>query len=160
MLSNHRPKVLCVDDDEDSRVMLKALLSLARIEAITVGTAAHALSMMRAERFDLCVMDAWLPGVDGFELCRQIRAIKPYVPVLFFSGAAYEADKKRGIAAGAIAYVVKPDIAGLLRSVLQLVAFAVRPANRQVIPLRRKVKSISPPFMQKTPQPLYAGWKR
>jgi DNA-binding response OmpR family regulator len=160
MLSNHRPKVLCVDDDEDSRVMLKALLSLARIEAITVETAAHALSMMRAERFDVCVMDAWLPGVDGFELCRQMRVIKPHVPILFFSGAAFEADKKMGMEAGATAYVVKPDIAGLLRSVMQFVSFAVIPTASQVSPLRRKVRNISPALIHKTAQPLYAGWKR
>jgi DNA-binding response OmpR family regulator len=159
MPSTHRPKVLCVDDDEDSRVMLKTLLALAQVEAKTVDTAAHALSLIRTERFDLCVVDAWLPGVDGFELCRQIRAIKPYVPILFFSGAAFEADKKRGIAAGATAYVVKPDIAGLLLTVRHFVSLAGRPAPRP-IPLRRKVKNISRPFMQKTAQPSYAGWKR
>jgi DNA-binding response OmpR family regulator len=160
MHSNHRPRVLCVDDDEDSRVMLKTLLALARIEAETVGTAAQALSLVRAKRFDLYVMDAWLPKIDGFQMCRRIRNSDADTPIVFFSGAGHDADKKRGIEAGASAYVVKPDIAELLRSVRQFVSFAARPANRQVIPLRRKVKSISPPFMQKTPQPLYAGWRR
>lgn len=160
MRSNYRPRVLCVDDDEDSRVMLRTLLAFARIEAKTVRTAAHALALMRSERFDLCVMDVWLPGVDGFELCRQIRSIEPRVPILFFSGAAYAADKKRGIEAGATAYVVKPDIAGLLRSVMHLVSLPVRLTSRQAIPSRRKVKNISPPFIHKTAQPLSVGWKR
>lgn len=160
MRSNYRPRVLCVDDNEDSRVMLRTLLALARIEAITVGTAAQALSLVRAERFDLCVTDARLPGVDGFELCRQIRSIEPRVPILFFSGAAYAADKERGIEAGATAYLVKPDIAGLLRSVRQFVSLAVRPTARQAIPLRRNVKNISPPFIHKTAQTLSVSGKR
>ncbi len=53
MLSNSLPRVLCVDDDEDSRVMLITLLRLALIEAKAVGTAAQALSSIQAERFDL-----------------------------------------------------------------------------------------------------------
>jgi DNA-binding response OmpR family regulator len=44
-----------------------------------------------------------LPDLDGFELCRRMRAFDPHTPILFFSGAAYEADKKRGIEAGSLA---------------------------------------------------------
>ena len=123
MPSNPLPRVLCVDDDEDSRVMLIALLRLALIETKAVGTAAQALWSIQAERFDLYLLDAWLPDLDGFELCRRIRAFDPLTPILFFSGAAYEADKKRGIEAGANAYWIKPDLAGLLGSVTQFLAF-------------------------------------
>ena len=91
-----RLKVLCVDDDEDSRVMLTTLLKLALIDAKAVGTGAEALSSIRAEHFDLYLLDAWLPDLDGFELCRRMRDFDPDTPILFFSGAAYEADKKRG----------------------------------------------------------------
>src|SRR6202521_6300108 len=105
-----RPRVLCVDDDEDSRVMLITLLRLALIEARAVGTAAQALSSIQTERFDLYLLDARLPDLDGFELCRRMRAFDPHTPILFFSGAAYEADKKRGIEAGADGYVIKPDV--------------------------------------------------
>jgi CheY-like chemotaxis protein len=48
-----RPRVLCVDDDEDSREMLTVLLRLALMEAKTVGTAVQALSSIQTERFDL-----------------------------------------------------------------------------------------------------------
>jgi DNA-binding response OmpR family regulator len=57
-----------VDGDEDSRFMLIMLLGLAMIEATAAGDAAEALSLMQAERFDLCLLDAWLPKIDGFEL--------------------------------------------------------------------------------------------
>src|SRR5713226_2567047 len=89
MLSDPRPRVLCVDDDEDSRVMLTTLLRLALIEAKAVGTAAQALSLIQTERFDLYVLDSRLPDLDGFELCRRMRAFDLHTPILFFSGAAY-----------------------------------------------------------------------
>jgi len=144
MLFKPQLRVLCVDDDEDSRVMLITLLRLALIEAKAVGTGAQALSLMQRERFDLYLLDGWLPGLDGFELCRQMRAFDPHTPILFFSGAAYEADKKRGIEAGANAYLVKPDVDGLVGSITQLVSDAER-ATAKVIPFRRKM-CFSPPF--------------
>lgn len=116
MLSNPRPRVLCVDDDEDCHVMLSTLLEIQLVEAKTVGTSAQALLAIQTEHFDLYSLDSRLPDRDGFELCRPIRAVEPYAPILFFSGAAYEADKKLGIAAGANGYVIKPDIHGVLRS--------------------------------------------
>ena len=128
MLSNPRPRVLCVDDDEDSREMLSMLLKFWRIETKAVGTATQALSLIKAERFDLYLLDTWLPDLDGFELCRRMRACDPHTPILFFSGAAYEVDKKRGIEAGANAYVIKPDVDGLVGSITQFVSHAASPA--------------------------------
>ena len=104
--------------------MLITLLKHELIEAKAVGTAAQALSSIQTERFDLYLLDASLPDLDGFELCRRMRDFDPDTPILFFSGAAYEADKKRGTEAGADAYVIKPDLDGLLGSIKQFVAFA------------------------------------
>ena len=115
------PTVLCVDDDEDSREMLSLLLKFWRIETKTVGTAAEALSLMQAERFNLYLLDTFLPDLDGFELCRRVRALDTQAPILFFSGAAYEADKQKGIDAGANAYVAKPDVEGVLGCIKQFV---------------------------------------
>jgi two-component system response regulator MprA len=135
-----RLRVLCIDDDEDSRVMLTELLKLAFIEAKAVGTGAEALSSIQAEPFDLYMLDARLPDVDGFELCRRLRAIDRKTPILFFSGAAFEADKKKGIEAGANAYLVKPDLAGLVTSIRQFAAEARRPTAK-IIPFKRKSRS-------------------
>ncbi|HAF23628.1 MAG TPA: hypothetical protein DCK93_12085 [Blastocatellia bacterium] len=121
---NPQPRVLCVDDDEDSREMLSTLLKLRQIETKAVGTATQALSLIQAEHFDLYLLDTWLPDLDGFELCRRMRDFDPHTPILFFSGAAYDADKKRGIEAGANAYVIKPDVDGLLGSITQFVSHA------------------------------------
>ena len=143
MRSTPQPRVLYVDDDEDSRVMLTALLRLALIEAKAVGTAAQALSLIQTERFDLYLLDSRLPDIDGFELCRRLRAFDQHTPILFFSGAAYEADQKRGIESGANAYLIKPDLAGLVSTVTSFVSQPQSPTAR-IIPFRRKVNSSSP----------------
>jgi len=118
---NCQARVLYVDDDEDSREMLCLLLRSSRIEVKAVATAAQALSSIQIEPFDLYLLDSWLPDLDGFELCRRIRRLLPHAPILFFSGAAYETDKQRAIEVGANAYVIKPDVGGLLESITQFI---------------------------------------
>jgi DNA-binding response OmpR family regulator len=137
-----RLRILCVDDDEDSRVMLTTLLKLALIDAKAVGTGAQALSSIRREHFDLYMLDARLPDVDGFELCRRMRDFDPDTPILFFSGAAFETDKKKGIEAGANAYVIKPDLDGLVSNIKQFASQPVSPMAR-IIPFKRKTSRSS-----------------
>jgi DNA-binding response OmpR family regulator len=102
------------------------------------------LSLIQAERFDLYLLDSRLPDLDGFELCRRMRALDAHTPILFFSGAAFEADKKRGIEAGADAYVIKPDIHGLVGSITRFCSPA-KNATAKIIPFKPK-RSSSPPF--------------
>jgi DNA-binding response OmpR family regulator len=104
--------------------MLITLLRHELIEAKAVGTGAQALSSIQTERFELYLLDSRLPDLDGFELCRRMRDFDPDTPILFFSGAASEADKKRAIEAGANAYVIKPDVDGLLGSIKEFVSRA------------------------------------
>jgi DNA-binding response OmpR family regulator len=101
------------------------------------------LSSIQTEPFDLYLLDSRLPDLDGFDLCRQMRAFDPNTPILFFSGAAYEADKKRGIEAGANAYVIKPDLDCLLGSIKQFVPRA-KGAAQQLIPAERTVNTSLP----------------
>jgi two-component system response regulator TrcR len=88
------------------------------------------------------LLDVWLPDLDGFELCRRMRDYDSHTPILFFSGAAHEADKKRGIKAGADDYVIKPDLAGLVGTIRQFVSQAEN-GGAKIIPFTRKM-SFSP----------------
>jgi DNA-binding response OmpR family regulator len=135
MLSNPLSRVLCVDDDEDACEMLSLLLKAYRIDAICARSAAAAWPIIKAENFDLYLLDGWLPTVDGFEFCRQIREFDTTTPILFYSGAAYDADKQKGIAAGANAYLTKPDVDGLIETIVDLIATAKAKnvAGRQVV---------------------------
>ena len=124
MPSNTLYRVLCVDDDEDACEMLSFLLKSHGIDAACARSAAEARLKITAEYFDLYLLDAWLPNIDGFELCRQIRESDSRTPILFYSGAAYDSDKQKAFAAGATAYVIKPDVEGLVETIPDLIAKA------------------------------------
>lgn len=124
MPSTIRSRVLCVDDDNDACVMLTVLMSLYGIDVTCARSAAEAWPLIKTKGFDLYSLDGWLPELDGFEFCRQIRDFDPNTPIIFYSGAAYDADKQRGAAAGANAYVTKPDVDGLIETIVDLIAKA------------------------------------
>jgi two-component system OmpR family response regulator len=122
--SHTRSRVLCVDDDQDACEMLSVLLKMHEIDATCVRSAAAAWQKINAENFDLYLLDGWMPGVDGIDFCRQLRASDANTPILFYSGAAYGSDKKKGMAAGANGYVAKPDVEALIPTILDLIANA------------------------------------
>lgn len=123
-----RSRVLCVDDDADACEMLTVLMSAYGIDATCVQSVADAWLAINQQAFDLYVLDGWLPHLDGFEFCRQIRETDAKTPIIFYSGAAYEADKQKGMAAGANAYVSKPDLEGLIATISNLIARANAPS--------------------------------
>jgi len=112
--------VLSVDDDEDSGEILALLMKSHQVAVTTAYSSAEALSRIKSNCFDLYLLDVWLPGLNGFELCRLIRESDLETPILFYSGAAYHADKQKAFAAGANAYVAKPDVEGLMETMLAL----------------------------------------
>ena len=122
MPSLTRSRVLCVDDDEDACEMLRMLMNSYGIDATCARSAVDAWPLIKAEHFDLFMLDAWLPRLDGFAFCRQIRAFDSNTPILFYSGAAYDTDRQKGMAAGANAYVTKPDLEGLIETTVDLIA--------------------------------------
>ena len=101
-------RILYVDDHEDSRWMMKALLEMWNYEVALACAADDGLHLAQSEQFDLYFLDAHLPDESGFELCKRICVVPGHAPVVFISTAPYEADKQRGLQAGAIAYLAKP----------------------------------------------------
>ena len=115
-------RVLCVDDHHDTSEMLELLLSKEDYEVETAGTMEEACRLAEQKRFDLHVLDRRLPDATGLELCGRLQQITPDVPCIFYSGDAYELHRREAIAAGAAAYVPKPDIDGLINAVQKLLA--------------------------------------
>jgi len=134
----NRFRVLSVDDNEDACEVLSLLLSLYGIDATCARSAAAAWPLIKQGGFDLFILDGWLPEIDGFEFCRQIREFDADTPVLFYSGAAYDTDRQRGLAAGATAYLVKPDVDSLIETILDLAATANVTAGNVVVPATMK----------------------
>lgn len=117
-------QVLFVDDDAEAGEMLSLLLKSHGVEVTCAESAAAAWLKINARCFDLYLLDAWLPELDGFELCRQIRQCDSGTPILFYSGAAFDADRQKGMSAGANAYVIKPDLESLIETMTGLLATA------------------------------------
>ena len=115
-------RVLCVDDHHDTSEMLELLLAKEDYEVETAGTMEEACRLAAQKQFDLFVLDRRLPDASGVELCERLQQIAPGVPCIFYTGDAYELHRREAIAAGAAAYVAKPDIDGLIDAVQKLLA--------------------------------------
>jgi DNA-binding response OmpR family regulator len=116
-----RKRILLVDDDEDTRIMMRFLLLEYGYEPIIATSLSDALESAKVGGFALCILDHWITRSKGTELCQQIRAFDSFTPILFYSGAGYKSDITEGLNAGAQAYVVKPDFEGLMQSIAKLV---------------------------------------
>lgn len=121
-MSQPRCRVLCIDDHEDTSEMMQLILSQEDYEVVTALSVNEAIQLATASEFDLYVLDRHLPDGSGLELCQKLSQITPGVPCIFYSGDAYDIHRSEALAAGAEAYVAKPDIDGLIESVRQLLA--------------------------------------
>ena len=117
-------RILCVDDNEDTCELLKAMLGMADLDVVTVPDVDEALRLIESERFDLYVLDGGLRGVNGLSLCEQIRASDARAPIVIFSGHGFASDIKAGMLAGANAYLVKPDSSELVPTIRRLLRAA------------------------------------
>jgi len=115
-------RVLCIDDHEDTSEMLKLLLIQEDYEVVTAVTMQEALRLATSQEFDLYVFDKHLPDGSGLELCAKFNEATPGVPCLLYTGDAYDVHRVEALAAGADAYVAKPDIDGLIESVHKLLS--------------------------------------
>ena len=121
-MSQPKCRILCVDDHKDTSEMLSLLLSQEDYGVSTARSAQEALKLAASQEFDLYVLDKRLPDSDGLKLCQQLSEITPTVPCMFYSGDAYEIHRRQAIDAGAVAYVTKPDIEGLIDNVRKVLS--------------------------------------
>jgi DNA-binding NarL/FixJ family response regulator len=109
--------VLIVDDDPDAISMLNAALSEAQMTALVALSGEQALTIARRIRPDLILMDAMMPGMDGFEACQKIKSdtVIAHIPVVFMTGLSASEDMVKGFDSGGIDYVTKPiDLKALI----------------------------------------------
>jgi DNA-binding response OmpR family regulator len=117
-------RVLCVEDDRDTRDMLKFKLGLSEFEAVVASDTDAALRLMERDRFSLYVLDGGLRCAKGLSLCEQIRAADARTPIVIFSGYGSASDIEAGMRAGANAYLVKPDSSELIPTIRRLLETA------------------------------------
>ena len=98
--------VLVIDDDPAIVELLRDFLVASDFRALEATNGQQALDIIAREPVDCLIMDVMMPGLSGFDLCRQIRA-RHDAPILFLSARADETDKIRGLMLGADDYIVK-----------------------------------------------------
>ncbi len=103
-----RGRVLCSEDDADSRELIVLVLKGTGYQVVCTETGTQALDLAKNERFDLFLVDNWMPGITGPDLTRLIREFNQTTPILFYSAAAFESDMQLAFEAGAQGYLTKP----------------------------------------------------
>jgi two-component system alkaline phosphatase synthesis response regulator PhoP len=103
-------RILIVEDEQDLVRLLKYNLDKEGFRVNTVSDGSLVLSEMRREEPDLLILDLMLPGLDGLEICRQVRRHDrySYIPILMLTARSDEADRVVGLEIGADDYVTKP----------------------------------------------------
>ncbi|MFL6079903.1 MAG: response regulator transcription factor [Ornithinibacter sp.] len=100
-------RVLVVDDDVTVREVVVSYLRAAGHEVVEAADGAEALRAMRSDPADLVVLDLMMPGIDGLEVCRRLRASGD-VPIVMLTALGAEVDRVVGLESGADDYVTKP----------------------------------------------------
>jgi two-component system OmpR family response regulator len=109
MTENDRiPQVLVVDDEPNIRDLIQVALKFHGCSVTTAGSGKDALRQAESTRPDLIVLDVMMPDMDGFEVCRRLRAAGNEVPVIFLTARDTSSDTVTGLAIGGDDYVTKP----------------------------------------------------
>ncbi len=117
-------KIVIVDDDRALRDRLQRVLEGAGYDVAQAPSGLRLLSLLEVDRPDLVLLDVAMSWIDGFELCRALKANANYrqIPVVFISGRSGREDIDTGLECGAAAYFVKPlDTLALLERLAELV---------------------------------------
>ena len=104
-------RLLCVDDEDDIRTILELALSLdPAIDAEIVGSAEELLARAHGAPYDAFVLDGMMPGIDGYETCRRLKAdpATAPTPVVFLTAKTQRDEVARSLAIGAVACLTKP----------------------------------------------------
>jgi two-component system cell cycle response regulator DivK len=103
-------RILVVEDQDDNRQILRDLLTASGYELIEAVDGEQGVTLAQQERPDLILMDIQLPGIDGYEVTRRIKANEALrnIPIIAVTSYALSGDDQKAFAAGCDAYVTKP----------------------------------------------------
>jgi two-component system, cell cycle response regulator DivK len=100
--------VLIVEDDYPSFVYLNTLIGYARATTHHIQDGLKAIDFCRDNHVDLVLMDIQLPGISGFDATREIKKLKPQLPIVAQTAFALKGEKEKSLDAGCDAYITKP----------------------------------------------------
>ena len=124
-------RALIVEDNREIAALVRLHLRDVQCEADIASDGRRGLALASSHRYDLVVLDLMLPEMDGLAVCREIRTLPGYVPILMLTAKSTELDRVLGLEMGADDYLVKP--------------FSVRELQARVKALFRRVEALSSP---------------
>jgi two-component system response regulator VicR len=101
-------KIMLADDEQAMRTLVERIIQDIGYEFVAVNDGTSVLEVFEAEKPDLLLLDVMLPGMDGFEVCQELRARGVSTPVIFLSAKGDIVDRRVGFSSGADDYIVKP----------------------------------------------------
>lgn len=126
-----KPRILIVEDDHDLAEMLSAYFRVQNYDVAIAAWGQDAVRLSHVQHFDLIVLDIRLPDIDGYEVCRQVRARRQTqdMPIIFLTERSERANKLLGLELGVVDYITKPfDVQELRLRVRNALARAARQA--------------------------------
>lgn len=126
-------KILAVDDEQTITTMLDFALRFLGFEVITASAGAEAVDLVRSCEPRAVLLDVMLPGLDGFQVCRDLRESGVDIPILFVTARAGSQDKVQGLMLGGDDYITKPfdldELAARLHAVLRRTESRTQPGE-------------------------------
>jgi len=113
--------VLYVDQNPDNCEMMSALLGMHDVNVVCVHRIAEALDFAASAVADLYLIASRFEDGSAPDLCRKLRHLDAKTPIVFYSGDAYQSDRYAAFAAGATAFVTKPNVETIGQTVLDLI---------------------------------------
>ncbi|HET9943252.1 MAG TPA: response regulator transcription factor [Terriglobia bacterium] len=125
-------KVLIAEDDPHTRAGLSEILEAEGYQVLTAPDGTEALRIFTRESPDFICLDIMMPGMSGYDVCREIRRLDPNVPVIFISAKSEEIDTVIGLELGGDDFIVKPfgvkEVVARIRAVTRR-RFAAKPGT-------------------------------
>jgi DNA-binding response OmpR family regulator len=117
-------RILVVEDERSIAAFVQTALEREGFAVQAASTGQAALAQIRLSPPDLILLDLMLPGMDGLEVCRQVRGREPYIPIVMLTARSEDVDKVVGLELGADDYITKPfnirELIARVRAVLRL----------------------------------------
>jgi DNA-binding response OmpR family regulator len=142
--------ILVIDDEPNILLGLKDALSFEGYRVVTATTGKEGLVLARAERPQVVLLDLMLPDMNGYQVCEDLRRQDAFVPILMLTAKSQEADKIRGLDAGADDYVTKPFSVGeLVARVRALFRRTARPIENNTFSVGEVTVNVSAHTVQR-----------
>ena len=146
-----RKTILVIDDEPHILLGLRDALTFEGYRVVTATNGKDGLALARAERPNVVLLDLMLPDMNGYQICEELRRHDAFVPVIMLTAKSQEADKIRGLDAGADDYVTKPFSVGeLVARIRALFRRTARPIENNSFTIGDVTVSVSAHTVQRT----------